>query len=155
MRLLVVMGMMMVNGDGYDGGYGYDGAYGCVDDHDNCVDVDGDAPGQMLGSGKHFCVMWESRRENWGMLLPFIYLTYILRTLEEQEDPNTCRVVNILSDIMYGMEEEEMKDQEREEKKEQTGEQENRDEREGVSPAARSGHRVVQCPKAPVEDASD
>ena len=86
-----------------------------------------------VGSGNHFGVTWENRREEWGMLLPFLYLTYILRTREEQdpeEDPTTCRVVDILSDILYGEEEEEeMKEQD---KKEDTGEQENRNEQEGV-----------------------
>ena len=68
--------------------------------------------------------MRESRREEWGMLLPFLYLTYILRSREEHEDPNTCRVVDVLSDILC---EEEMK-----EKKEDTEEQDTRKEQEGV-----------------------
>ena len=86
-----------------------------------------------VGSGNHFGVTWESRREEWGMLLPFLYLTYILRTREEQEDPNHCRVVDILSDILSGAEDKkEMEEGEKEEKREETEEQKNRNYQEGV-----------------------
>ena len=90
-----------------------------------------------MGSGNHFGVTWESRREEWGMLLPFLYLTYILRTCNEHdEDPNHCRVVDILSDILSGVEDEEEVEEgqgegEREEKREKTEEQKNRNDNEG------------------------
>ena len=42
-----------------------------------------------VGGGNHFGIIWEKKKETDGVLLPFIYLTYILRDRDDPKSHNT------------------------------------------------------------------